>query len=52
MCTNIHEYMEDQSLKERLRFSNCFVEFRDNSWFQEENLRKQIIKLRKMIRCY
>ena len=41
--TNLHEYMDAQSLKEtQAGFSNCFVAFHDNSWFQENNLRKQI----------
>ena len=44
MHKNIYEYKEDQSLKETLAFSsNQFVSFRDNSWFQEKDLRKQII---------
>lgn len=42
--TNLHEYMDVQSLKEtQTDFSNCFVGFRDNSWFQEKDLWKQII---------
>lgn len=42
--TNLHEYMDVQSLKKtQADFSNCFVAFRDNSWFQEKYLRKQII---------